>query len=67
MLIMIALGVTTTLTAGILIMASTVGTVQAVGCNHNFDNRVLLAPMESFASITSYLMSFATNHNSSAI
>lgn len=39
MLIMIALGVTTTLTAGILIMASTVGTVQAVGCNHNFDNR----------------------------
>ena len=39
MLIMVALGVTTTLTAGILIMASAVGTVQAVGCNHNFDNR----------------------------
>jgi hypothetical protein len=31
MIIMVALGVTTTLRAGILIMASTVGTAQAVG------------------------------------
>ena len=38
MLIMVALGVTTTLTAGILIMASTVGTAQAVGCHH-FQNQ----------------------------
>ena len=28
-----------TVTVGISMMASTVGTAQAVGCNHNFDNQ----------------------------
>jgi hypothetical protein len=38
MLVMLALGVTTTLSAGILVLASTIGTAQAVGCHH-FQNQ----------------------------
>jgi hypothetical protein len=38
MLIMVALGVTTTLTTGILMTVGTIGTAQAIGCHH-FNNQ----------------------------